>query len=114
MKILGVELTEQECVDIMTTVIESDAINYWCETLDWKRDKELDVISISIVARDDEDELFSKTIYPGDIKVAVNKIVTGDVECSSNIRELILNEDVDQDVSDCVIQVACFNQIIFS
>jgi hypothetical protein len=116
-KITGIELTEQEARDILTTAVESGlyGIAYWATEhpgFDFWRDAEtLDITRIKIVADNDKGETKTYDITTEKIKEAVAQIAQ-----ENGMPELvasILEEDVDSEGADIIVQVACFGQVIY-
>jgi hypothetical protein len=114
-KVTGIELTEQEARDILTTAIEGRGIQYWASdygVIYIERDPEtLDITQAKITADNSKDEKKTYVVDTDLIKWAVIEIAK-----SGTWGELIgdiVNEDVDADGADTIVQYACFGEVIY-
>lgn len=112
MKITGVELEEVDILNILTNTLESNAIGYWAQYQEWDRNHSLDVTRMSIKELNDEetDYTISWEVGKDVIIKGVELIVTGQVN-APNIRNMILDDDIDSDGDDCIVQAGLFGEI---
>jgi len=119
---------EQITFDVMTNFVES-GYSQWFMNLDYKRKDveadELDIIELSFEEFDEDTmqpleprRVF--TITPDKVIAAMRKISNGEVEISPSIQERIHESLVDRDYAnmdaetdDCIIQVACFDALVY-
>lgn len=116
MKILKVELTDQECKDILTTAIESAAIQYWaCDDgpISIWRDKDDNVYKARFTAENGAGERKKFMVTLAKIRKGVKKILCGSVDIGDDIVASILDDDVDQEAADCIIQAAIFGSLVY-
>jgi hypothetical protein len=112
MKILSVELSDQECYDILTNGIETNAIQYWACDYGWIniwRDKELNILKAVIKADDAKGIKHRYTITPATIRKGVKYCL--------NHGQISIDDPTDPDFDsvdcDCIIQAGLFGQIIY-
>ena len=116
-KITGIEITEQEARDILTTAVESGTygIAYWAaehEGFDYWRDpKTHDIVRIKIVADNQKDEKKTYIVDTDLIKWAVIEIAKSGTW--NNLIGDIVEQDVDSDGADIIVQFACFGEVIY-
>jgi hypothetical protein len=116
MKIISikVELTQQECRDVLTTAIESNAIQYWaCEygSIEIKRDSESNIYEAKFTADNALNQKINYTVTAKTIQAGVDKLL--ELNESGRWREMILNEDIDSDCADSIIQYALFGELVY-
>lgn len=115
-----VKLTDQEAADILTTAIESNGIQYWACLYDkiniWRSDK-LDGSIIKAVFKTDKEEGNGTPItYTVDLKSVrrgVNLLFDPKTNVSKDILKSVIDDDIDSEGADCIIQLACFGEIIY-
>lgn len=118
MKITGIELEDKDILSILTDTLESNAIGYWAQYQSWKREPDdeketatyVNSIKIKEMNDDETDYTIPYTINGKVIKLGVERIVKGEVD-APRIREMILNDDIDSDGSDCIVQAGLFGVI---
>ncbi len=118
--------------DVMTNFVES-GYPQWFMNLDYKReDVDADLLDITELRFEEFDEdtmqplLDEKgnrhvfTITSEKVLAAMKRISNGEVEISPNVQERIHESLVDQDYAnldaetdDCIIQVACFDSLVY-
>jgi hypothetical protein len=119
---------EQITFDVMTNFVES-GYSQWFMNLDYKRkDVEADELDITEVSFEEFDEDTMRpleprrvfVITPDKVIAAMRKISNGEVEISPSTQERIHEALVDRDYAnmdaetdDCIIQVACFDALVY-
>lgn len=115
MKTIKAILTRQERLDVITTAIESNGIQYWaCEygkILIW-RDKDLNIIKAEFDADNQEGEKNHYVVTPRTVQKGVDVILSEDL-VRDDIRASILECDNDQESSDCIIQAGLFGELVY-
>lgn len=122
MKITAIELEEKDIFYILTDALESNAIGYWAQYQEWDRMPDVSIegddslalcvkrMSIKELNDDETDYTISHEVDRNVIIKGVERIVKGDVD-APRIREMILNDDIDADGSDCIVQAGLFGEI---
>lgn len=119
MKITAVELEPQDIYNILTDVFETNAIGYWAQYQDWERFPDIEgvensncinKISIKELNEEESDYTIPHYINSMVITLGVERIVRGEAD-APRIREMILNDDIDSDGSDCIVQAGLFGEI---
>lgn len=113
MKILQVQLTDQECYDILTNAIETRAIQYWaCEygLINIWRDKELNITKAVFHADGADGKKHKYTITPATIRRGVKVLLNlGNYLTIDDPND----PDFDTEDDDNIIQVGLFGEIIY-
>lgn len=108
-------LNRQERLDVITTAIESRGIQYWAcdygKITIW-RDKELNIYKAEFDADDEEGKRHHYKVTPATVQKGVDIILRDDL-VNDDIRTSILDNDNDQESSDCIIQAALFGKLIY-
>ena len=120
MKITGIELEEQDILNILTDTLETNAIGYWAQYQTWERIEEKVIddprancvtkINIKELNNDETAWEIPHTITYDTIVTGVRLIVSGEVD-NSYIRNMILDDDIDSDGCDCIVQAGLFGEI---
>lgn len=118
MKITGIELEDQDIAYIITDVLETNAIGYWAIYTHWKRiksenenlDKCVEDIFIKELNEEETDFTVPHIVNRETIVKGVELIVTGRVN-APQIRDMILDNDIDADGVDCIVQAGLFGEI---
>jgi hypothetical protein len=117
MKILQVELTDEECYDVMTTAVEAgySGIGYWAENIRVNRDDELNILEFFCDVDMKEDGNYSPFIVsPVVIKRGVDRILSPSFEIRADIVQSLFPEwDIDAESADCIIQAGLFGELVF-
>jgi hypothetical protein len=118
MKILQVELTDEECYDVMTTAVESGyyGIGYWAEVIqELSRDEQLNITEFICSVDENEDGNYTHyTVTPETIRKGVNKILEPDFEIRADLVQSLFPEwDIDSESADCIIQAGLFGELKF-
>jgi hypothetical protein len=105
---------------IITTAVEG-GINYWSHVSDyqWEWDTAMNFTSASVTVHEDEsDDEF--VIDIDKVASAIGKLVAGNVQVRNSLLATLKeanreNEggEIDADLADIIIQVACFGEIIY-
>lgn len=117
MRILDVELTDREVVEIFTTAMEG-GIGYWSIAdeyrwkylyEDWENDivKPLDDDQVLVVLSDTEGDDFK------DVELTPAKIRAG-VKWVLNNRPHYNIQDIDADVADAIVQAGLFGEVVYA
>lgn len=126
MKITAIEIEDQEAADILTTAIESNGIRYWaCNfgVIDiWRNDKETENANVDdgyiVKARfkaDKEDGAGKPVLYTIDlesIKKAVSLALLPKHRIDALISQLV-RQNIDSEGADVILQLACFEEVIY-
>ncbi len=118
MKITGIELEEKDILYILTDAVETRAIDYWAQIQKFKRTKSvvdeikncIYEINIKELNIEETDYVIPHKITRETIIKGAELIVTGKVD-ASRIRNMILDDDIDSDGTDCIIQAGLFGEI---
>lgn len=103
--------------DILTTAVEG-GIGYWFQIHESKRTDELDWVEVEGHELSDDESGFDgprHTIKSTQLEKAARKIVTGEVQLRSDLRDAVTRmmrdrdaSYIDADSADCIVQVAVF------
>ena len=107
---------EGDCIDTLTTAIESYSIDYWVERfVNIKRDNNFNVIEATIEYLDQNDELKRSVLTPATIRRGIKKMFSRGFDVSSDIKQQLLEEEptADADCADCIIQAALFGELVY-
>lgn len=103
------QITTQLLWDLMTTAVEG-GINYWGSVQSTTRDDDLNVLNFSVVdlesAEDGESEIY--TVDAVKMLHALQALLT-----QYPWRRRIVDEDYDAEDADCVVQMACFGEVMY-
>jgi len=113
---IDLRFDEEDCIDTLTTAIESYSIDYWVERfVNIKRDNNFNVIETTIEYLDQNDELKRSVLTPATIRRGIKKIFSEDFDVDSDIKQQLLEEEpfVDAECADCIIQAALFGEMIY-
>lgn len=109
------QYTDQDIADILCTAIEG-GISYWVHSGKAHRDDAGDYVWVRIV---ENGATAGTTCYHVDgaaIRRGIALIITGQVKIRSDIRAAVASGDagnVDADAADCIVQAACFGDIVY-
>jgi hypothetical protein len=107
--------TKQERLEILTDAIETDAIQYYADIVTIKRNEDGLIERVIIHASDDgsDENIREYVITPATIQDGINALLNNDFEIAEEIRQLVLNNDIDSEAADCIIQAALFGKLIY-
>lgn len=99
-----VQIDHQLLLDLMTTAVEG-GINYWAAVIDLTRDPDLNVLKFKVTDLEDE-KIYS--VDSIDMLHALQALIKA---CPWRAR--ILDGDYDAEDADCVVQFACFGDLVY-
>jgi hypothetical protein len=111
-------LSKEDCAYILTDAIETNGIQYWaCDygkiTIRRNRTGYRLIEQAQFEANDKNGERKTYTVKLPDIQRAANLILGGSVEIAERIKKQILTDDGDMESADCIVQVACFGELLY-
>ena len=115
-KITGVEYTNKELREILTTAVEG-GINYLCSHCDTERDDDGLVKRVTIHPGPENGDMSRPLpVAAGELQSAIYKVLNGQVQVNSDIVEWIRSADtgmIDATAADVLVQVVCFEGIVY-
>ena len=118
----SIEVDDSVLFDILTIAYEG-GIDYWAETLSPRRDELLRVTFLSITGDGEEQFDPPHDLYAGDIargvQLYIDKYSEGSYRPGEELYHEIRDWDnrggcfVDAGVADCIVQLACFGEIVY-
>lgn len=112
---IDLEFTEQNCIDTLTTAVES-GIEYWVERfMNIKRDKEKNIVEVTIEYFDEDDEIKKSVLTSGTIRHGIRKMFQRGFDVRLDLKQQLLEEEpcADADCADCIIQAALFGELVY-
>ena len=109
-------LTRQEKLDILTTAIESNGIQYWaCDygRITIARDSERNITKAVFEADNASGERERYTVTPTVIQKGVNVLLSPGFEIRDDIKKNIITSNVDDEASDCIVQAGLFGELVY-
>ena len=114
MKIKEIEISDQECIDIMTNAIDTGALNYWAEITHCTRNRKGYITLFSIDDDEGKHHLVSpEVIRRGATRILTDMIVIFNEERRLEILQNLLSDAIDADGDDAIIQAGIYNDIIY-
>lgn len=107
-------VTDEDLYWVMTTAVEQ-GIAYWARGRNFRRDGGL-YTSFEVCDREDEPKDREwHTVNATKCREAVGKIIAGKVKINDGLRNQIMSDlpSCDADAADCIVQIACFGEIVY-
>ena len=119
MKILAVELSDEECANILTTAIESghDGIGYWLdqeEECQITRDLNGNIFWAHLYAEMEDDKKHPYTVTFLTIRDGMSRALAPGCQIRPDIIKNVLDDNCDAEGADCIVQLGLFGEIVFS
>lgn len=117
--VMSVKLSKECAEDILTTAIESAAIQYWtCDEsgipISIRRDRESgNVVTANFVAENAAGETVPCFVDANVIQMGVSTLFAPGFDIDPRILQSIIDDDVDQLAADCIIQAALFGALLY-
>lgn len=113
---LTAKITSQEAYDILTTAIESGAIDYWAcdyELFKVHRNSEGLVTMIEFQAEDETEKVQTYRVGQRTIQRGINAVLSSDLDVADYFKTYIVTNEIDSPTSDVIIQAGIFGQILY-
>lgn len=101
-----VQIDHQFLLDLMTTAVEG-GINYWGAVIDLNRDSDLNVLNFEVTDFEGE-EAYTYSVDSIAMLNALQALIK-----AYPWRVKMLDGDYDAEDADCVVQFACFGELVY-
>lgn len=104
-----------ELKDILTTAVEG-GIGYWAALDNHLRDPDGSWVCITVVPSEEDDEFERKTIDYLDLKKVTRDVANGQYNLREDIVQAVKSGDpgnIDAEAADCLVQIACFGEVVY-